>query len=153
MRGVRDRPMTERKDESIPKAPAPVVAPVVPVVPVAQEPVEPRRKLWQALFFTKDGRLDIMQLLLGTCCVVGLSVFILQAAGSIPPGRPDREAWAWFAVFTSFCFGAGAVTNAAALKSKGINAITQIVADRRGAPRAALPPSTEPNLFTDDESA
>lgn len=146
--------MTEpRKDESVPTVPIAPVAPVAPVVPVAQEPVEPRRKLWQALFFTKDGRLDIMQLLLGTCCIVGLSVFILQAGGRIPTGRPDSEAWGWFAVFTSFCFGAGAVTNSAALKAKGgiVNAVTQVVADRRVARRKPQP-STEPDLFTDDES-
>jgi hypothetical protein len=147
------------KDESIPTVPPAV--PVVPVVPAVQEPVEPRRKLWQALFFTKDGRLDIMQLLLGTCCIVGLTVFVMQAAGRIPTGRPDGEAWGWFAAFTSFCFGAGAVTNFAALKAKGgiINAVTQVVAERRGAAQPKAPTKlgmvtdpAEPNLFFDDES-
>lgn len=143
-----------RKDESVPTVPVTPVAPVVPVVPVVQEPVEPRRKLWQALFFTKDGRLDTMQLMLGICCVVGLSVFVGQALGQIPTGRPDKEAWAWFGAFTAVALGSGAWTNGKALMGKGgiVNAVTQVVADRRAKGRS-LRPSTEPDLFTDDESA
>lgn len=146
--------MTNPQDESVPAAPVKPIAPPVVPVPVVQEPVEPRRKFWQALFFTKDGRLDITQLLMGICCVVGLTVFVGQASGKIPVGRPDPEAWGWFAAFTAFAFGAGAVTNNASLKNKAsavVQTVTRVIGDRRA---PAVPPnnSAEPNLFTDDES-
>lgn len=155
--------MTAPQEESVPPA-VPVPPPSPPVIPVTVSPaptdVEPRRKLWQALFFTKDGRLDVNQLILLSCCVTGLAVFVGQASGRIPTGRPDKEAWAWFGAFTAFCFGAGAYVNGKAMLSKGsvVNSITHVLGDQRGGAlrtgirEAAAVGSPEPDLFTDDES-
>jgi hypothetical protein len=99
----------------------------VPVAP--QTEVEPRRKLWQALFFTKDGRLDLGWLLLAVSCLIGLGVFGGQAIGLIPTDRPSKEAWAWFGAFIVLAFIGGAARDRAALIAKGnvIGAITQVV--------------------------
>jgi hypothetical protein len=101
-------------------------APTVPVVQVVPSPVEPRRQLWQAMFFTKDGRLDLGWLLLAICCAVGLTVFAGQALKLIPKDAPSKEAWGWFAVFTGFAFIGGAARDRAVLIAKG-NVIGNVV--------------------------
>jgi hypothetical protein len=100
----------------------------VPVAPPS--PVEPRRKFWQALFFTKDGRLDLGWLILLVCCVVGLWVFVGLAMQVIPKDAIPQAAWAWFSAFTTMAFIAGAATARAALiaKSTTVGAVAQAIA-------------------------
>lgn len=107
--------------------------------------VEPRRKLWQALFFTKDGRLDLGWLLLLVAVFVFLFVFLGQALGAIPADQPSKEAWTVFGAFLAFAFIGGAARDRAALMAKAnvVGAVAQAVASVR--------PSVEPDLFVDDE--
>ncbi len=102
--------------------------PVAPVAPV--ERVEPRRNFWQALFFTKDGRLDLGWLILLACCVVGLWAFIGLGVQAIPKDAIPQAAWAWFGAFTTMAFIAGATTARAALiaKSTSVGAVSQAIA-------------------------
>lgn len=99
-----------------------------PTLPM--EPVEPRRKFWQALFFTKDGRLDLGWLILLTCCVIGLWAFVGLALQKIPKDAIPQAAWAWFGAYTTMAFIAGAATARAALiaKSTAVGAVSQAIA-------------------------
>lgn len=88
--------------------------PPQPEVIVSEAPaVGPRRKLWQAMFFTKEGSLDLGWLILLTCCIVGLTVFVASSVGAIK--GPSVAGWAWFGSFTAMAFIAGAARDRAVL--------------------------------------
>ena len=65
------------------------------------------------LFHTKDGDLDFGWVILLSCVVVGLLVFVAQAFGWIP--GPSVAAWTWFGSFTTMAFIAGAAIGRARL--------------------------------------
>ena len=95
-----------------------------------QTPVEPRRRFWQALFFTKEGHLDLGWLILLVCCIVGLWAFIGLGMQKIPKDAIPPAAWAWFGAFTTMAFIAGATTARAAMiaKSTAAGAVAQAIA-------------------------
>lgn len=71
------------------------------------------RPLRHALFYTKDGALDLGWLILVLCCLVGLTVFVASAVGAIK--GPSVAGWAWFGSFTAMAFIAGAARDRAVL--------------------------------------
>lgn len=92
-----------------------------------------------------DGRLelDFGWAILAVCCIVGLGVFTLTAAGAMKPG-PSPSAWAWFGSFTTLAFIAGAAISRARLiaSSNTPGAVAQGI---------AAAPAWEPDMRRDDE--
>jgi hypothetical protein len=68
------------------------------------------------LLYTKAGDLDFGWVILIACCVVGLSVFVLDAFGAIR--GPSIAGWSWFGAFTSMAFISGVAISRARLIAK-----------------------------------
>jgi len=74
------------------------------------------KKRKNPLFYTKDGDLDFGWVILIGCCVVGLTVFVLEAFGVAK--HASVAGWSWFGAFTSMAFIAGTAISRARLIAK-----------------------------------